>query len=84
VPVAERVRVRETDDDEGRSLSRIIRRGSGSVVAWRRARTVRARAEHVFARMKTWKVLRDRRPKGDGIRTAMPGTARPHNLALAG
>jgi hypothetical protein len=34
--------------------------------------------------MKTWKVLRDRRPKGDGIRTAMPGTARLHNLALAG
>jgi hypothetical protein len=38
--VAERVRVREIDDDEGRRLVRIIRRGSGSVVTWRRAPTV--------------------------------------------
>jgi hypothetical protein len=34
--VAERVRVREIDDDEGRRLLRIIRRGTGSVVTWRR------------------------------------------------
>jgi transposase len=27
----------EIDDDEGRRLLRIIRRGAGSVVAWRRA-----------------------------------------------
>ena len=39
-PVAERVRVREVDDDEGRRLVRIIRRGSGSVVTWRRAQMV--------------------------------------------
>jgi hypothetical protein len=38
--VAERVRVREIDDDEGRRLVRIIRRGSGSVVTWRRAQMV--------------------------------------------
>jgi transposase len=35
--VAERVRVREIDDDEGHRLVRIVRRGSGSVVTWRRA-----------------------------------------------
>jgi transposase len=39
-PVAERLRVREIDDDEGRRLLRIIRRGSGSVVTWRRAQMV--------------------------------------------
>jgi Winged helix-turn helix len=38
--VAEPVRVREIDDDEGRRLLRIIRRGSGSVVTWRRAQMV--------------------------------------------
>ncbi len=36
-PVTERLRLREIDDDEGRRLVRIIRRGSGSVVTWRRA-----------------------------------------------
>jgi transposase len=40
VLVAERVRVREIDDDEGQRLLRIIRRGSGSVVTWRRAQMV--------------------------------------------
>jgi hypothetical protein len=34
--VTERLRVREIDDDEGQRLVRIIRRGSGSVVIWRR------------------------------------------------
>ena len=38
--MAERARVREIDDDEGRRLVRIIRRGSGSVVTWRRAQMV--------------------------------------------
>ena len=38
--VAERVRVREIDDDEGKRLVRIVRRGSGSVVTWRRAQMV--------------------------------------------
>ncbi|MFC8765738.1 transposase [Streptomyces sp. NPDC057193] len=45
---------------------------------------VRARVEHVFARMKTWKILRDCRLKGDGVHHAMLGIARIHNLALAG
>src|SRR5579859_964849 len=39
-PVTERVRVREIDDDEGHRLVRIIRRGTGSVVTWRRAQMV--------------------------------------------
>jgi len=38
--VSERLRVRAIDDDEGQRLVRIIRRGSGSVVAWRRAQMV--------------------------------------------
>jgi transposase len=40
VGVAERVQVREIDDDEGRRLLRIVRRGTGSVVTWRRAQMV--------------------------------------------
>jgi hypothetical protein len=39
-PVSERLRVCEMDDDEGRRLVRIIRRGTGSVVTWRRAQMV--------------------------------------------
>ncbi len=39
-PVSERLQVREIDDDEGGRLVRIIRRGSGSVVTWRRAQMV--------------------------------------------
>ncbi|MFE2320351.1 helix-turn-helix domain-containing protein, partial [Streptomyces sp. NPDC059441] len=38
--MAERVRVREIDDDEGRRLLRIIRKGTVSVVTWRRAQMV--------------------------------------------
>ena len=38
--MTERLRVREIDDDEGRRLVRIVRRGSGSVVTWRRAQMV--------------------------------------------
>ncbi|WP_323187802.1 transposase [Streptomyces sp. NBC_01264] len=45
---------------------------------------VRARVERVFARMKTWKILRDCRLKGDGVHHAMLGIARLPNLALAG
>jgi hypothetical protein len=47
-------------------------------------KSVRARVEHVFARMKTWKILRDCRLKGDGVQHAMLGIARLHNLTLAG
>ena len=38
--MTERLRVREIDDDEGRRLVRIVRRGTGSVVTWRRAQMV--------------------------------------------
>ena len=38
--MTERLRVREIDDDEGQRLVRIVRRGSGSVVTWRRAQMV--------------------------------------------
>src|SRR5215468_716621 len=39
-PVTERLRVREIDDDERRRRVRVARRGSGSVVTWRRAQMV--------------------------------------------
>ncbi|MDX3772459.1 MULTISPECIES: transposase [unclassified Streptomyces] len=45
---------------------------------------VRARVEHAFAHMKTWKILRDCRLKGDGVHHAMLGIARLHNLTLVG
>ncbi|GGW16596.1 hypothetical protein GCM10018980_20070 [Streptomyces capoamus] len=45
---------------------------------------VRARVEHVFARMRTWKDLRDCRLKGVGVHHAMLGIAGMRNLALAG
>jgi transposase len=47
--VAERVQVREIDDDEGRRLLRIIRRGTGSVVTWRRAQMVLLSAQRMSA-----------------------------------
>jgi Transposase DDE domain/Helix-turn-helix of DDE superfamily endonuclease len=57
--------------------------------AWKQAhntshKQVRARVEHTFARMKTWKILRDCRVRGDGVRHAMSGIARLHNLNLTG
>ncbi|MGW2479467.1 transposase [Streptomyces sp. NPDC001571] len=66
------------------------RRGKGEELPdWKLAhnkshKQVRARVEHVFARMKTWKILRDCRLKGDGVHHAMLGIARLHNLNLAG
>ena len=48
-PVSERPRVREIDDDEGRRLVRIVRRGSGSVVTWRRAQMVLLSAQGMDA-----------------------------------
>jgi len=44
-PVAERVQVREIDDDEGQRPVRIVRRDSGSVVTWRRAQMVQLSAQ---------------------------------------
>jgi len=38
--MAERVRVRHIDPDEGQRLLRIVRRSSGSVVTWRRAQMI--------------------------------------------
>ncbi len=45
---------------------------------------VRARIEHVFARMKTWKILRDCRLKDDGVHHAVSAIAHLYNLALTG
>ncbi|MFD8376088.1 transposase [Streptomyces sp. NPDC059688] len=47
-------------------------------------RKARVRVEHAFARMKSWKILRDCRLKGDGVHIALLGIARLHHLALAG
>ncbi|MFE6727810.1 transposase [Streptomyces californicus] len=65
------------------------RRKGEELPEWKEAhnkshKQVRARVEHVFARMKTWKILRDCRLKGDGVHHAMLGIARMHNLTLAG
>lgn len=65
------------------------RRKGEELPGWNQAhnkshKQVRARVEHAFARMKTWKILRDCRLKGDGVHDAMLGIARMHNLALAG
>lgn len=38
--MAQRVRAREISNEEGNRLLRIVRRGSGSVVTWRRAQMV--------------------------------------------
>ncbi|MFE3518948.1 transposase [Streptomyces sp. NPDC059166] len=65
------------------------RRKGEELPAWKQAhnkshKQVRARVEHTFARMKTYKILRDCRLKGDGVHHAILGIARLHNLALAG
>ncbi|MFJ3446405.1 transposase [Streptomyces sp. NPDC086081] len=65
------------------------RRGQAELPDWkeehnRAHKQVRARVEHVFAHMKTWKILRDCRLKGDGVHHAMLGIARMHNLSLIG
>ena len=74
----------------GTGLLMLHRRTPGEELpGWQREhnrsqKQVRARVEHVFARMKTWKILRDYRLKGDGVRHAMLGIARLRNLALTG
>ncbi|MFI6423172.1 transposase [Streptomyces sp. NPDC050842] len=65
------------------------KRGQTELPAWKEEhnkshKQVRARVEHVFARMKTWKILRDYRLKGDGVHHAMLGIDRMHNLARTG
>ncbi|MDU8998709.1 transposase [Streptomyces mirabilis] len=64
------------------------RPASGELCGWKQEhnrshKQVRARVEHVFARMKTWKVLRDCRLKGDGVHYAILGIAHLHNLRQA-
>ncbi|MFF3248964.1 transposase family protein [Streptomyces sp. NPDC002870] len=46
-------------------------------------RSVRARVEHAFARMKHYKILRDCRQRGSGLHHAVQAVAHMHNLALA-
>ncbi|MGW2183910.1 transposase [Streptomyces sp. NPDC001732] len=65
------------------------RRKGEDLPDWKQAhnkshKSVRARVEHTFARMKTWKILRDCRLRGDGVQHAMHGIARLYNLALTG
>ncbi|MFE0459331.1 transposase [Kitasatospora sp. NPDC058965] len=62
----------------------------GELTEWqveqnRENKRVRARVEHIFARMKTWKILCDCRLKGDRVHRAMQirrpaGCARPVSL----
>ena len=59
----------------------------GELPAWKKEhnhghKRVRARVEHAFARMKTYKILRDCRLRGDGVHHAMLGIAHLHNLML--
>ncbi|MFJ5610625.1 transposase [Streptomyces sp. NPDC093221] len=64
------------------------RPAGGELCGWkhehnRSHKQVRARVEHVFARMKTWKILRDCRLKGDGVHYTILGIAHLHNLRQA-
>ncbi len=63
--------------------------GQTGLPAWKNRdntlhRKVRARIEHTFAHMKTWKILRDCRRRGRGVYWATTGVAHLHNLTLAG
>lgn len=63
--------------------------GQAALPAWNEEhnashRKARAGVEHAFARMKSWKILRDRRLKGEGVHHAMSGIAHLHNLCLTG
>ncbi|MFF1542344.1 transposase [Streptomyces sp. NPDC058291] len=65
------------------------RRANEELADWKQEhkrshKQVRARVEHAFAHLKTWKILRDCRLKGDGVHHAMLGIARLHNLTLVG
>ncbi|MFI7297461.1 transposase family protein [Streptomyces sp. NPDC050121] len=65
------------------------RPAGGELCGWKQEhnhshKRVRACVEHVLARLKTWKILRDCRLKGDGVYSAMLGIARLHNRALIG
>lgn len=47
-------------------------------------RRVRTRAEHSFARMKNWKILRDCRQRADGLHHVVQAVSTMHNHALTG
>jgi len=49
--------LREIDDDEGRRLLRVVRRGSGSVVTWRRAQMVLLSAHGMPVARRVWNVI---------------------------
>ena len=62
------------------------RREGEALSAWKEAhnksyKQTRGRIEPLFARMKTWKILRDCRLKGDSVYHAMLGIAPLHSLA---
>jgi hypothetical protein len=72
--MAKRVRVRELDDDEGGRLLRIIRRGAGSVVTWRRAQMVLLSAQGMpVARIASAPLLHASSPS-PGAQAARAGT----------
>jgi hypothetical protein len=61
----------------------------GRLPAWkdklnRTHRRVRARVEHGLAHLKSWKIMRDCRRKGDGVWYAARGVALMRNLAMTG
>jgi hypothetical protein len=65
--MAGRVRVREISDDEGNRLKRMVRRGSGSVVTWRRAQMVLWSAQG----MSVAQIARLALPAGDRVRDVL-------------
>lgn len=50
--------------------------------AWRRHRRRRARAEHLIARLKNWRVLRDHRRRGHHLNDTLAAVAFLHNLQV--
>ncbi len=68
----------------GTGLVMVTADRKGEELPDRSHKQVRARVEHVCARMKTWKILRDCRLKRAGAHYPMIGLARLHNLNLAG
>ena len=63
--------------------------GQRELPAWKERhntdhRRVRARVEHTFAAMKTYKILRDCRRRGHGVYWATTGVAQLRNLTLTG
>jgi hypothetical protein len=82
-PVTERVRVREIDDDEGQWVVRIIRRGSGSVVTWRRAQMVLLSAQGMLLVQRhgrNRRLCRLRQPELGRPTRAFGGTHRIHSV----